>query len=91
MLYCPRLNYALTRLFPNFGFQIITETGSLEDLPCLERDKRSNRRDEPDRFRGNSNDYRRTTAALNRRLKSGVKELALELESKGYKAIMKAK
>ena len=31
------------RLFPNAGSKIITEQGSLEDLPCLERDKLSNR------------------------------------------------
>jgi hypothetical protein len=39
MFYCPRLDFAFIRLFPVFGFQIITETSSLEDLPCLERDK----------------------------------------------------
>jgi hypothetical protein len=33
------IQFALTRLFPFIGFQIITEPGSLEDLPCLERDK----------------------------------------------------
>ncbi|HXR05559.1 MAG TPA: hypothetical protein VN836_12715 [Verrucomicrobiae bacterium] len=43
MFYCPRLNFASTRLFPLIGFQIITEPGSPEDLPCLERDKLSNR------------------------------------------------
>jgi hypothetical protein len=31
------MNLALTRLFPLIGFQIITESSSLEDLPCLER------------------------------------------------------
>jgi hypothetical protein len=39
MTNCPGLNFALTRLFPFIGFQIITEPGSLEDFPCLERDK----------------------------------------------------
>ena len=41
MFYCPT-NTALTRLFPNFGFQIITERSSLEDLPCHGTDKLSN-------------------------------------------------
>jgi hypothetical protein len=41
MFYCPT-NTALTRLFPNFGFQIITEPSSLEDLPCHGTDKLSN-------------------------------------------------
>src|SRR5579862_5205768 len=43
MLYCPRLNFALTRPFPLIGFQIITEPGSLEDLPCLVSFELSNR------------------------------------------------
>jgi hypothetical protein len=34
---------AFARLFPLIGFQIITEVTSLEDLPCLERNKLSNR------------------------------------------------
>jgi len=32
-----------TDCFPNIGLKIITEPGSLEDSPCLERDKLSNR------------------------------------------------
>src|SRR5208283_5098356 len=43
MFYCPT-NFAFHRLFPNIGSKIITEPGSLEDSPCLERDKLSNRR-----------------------------------------------
>jgi hypothetical protein len=43
MFYCPT-NFAFHRLFPNAGSKIITELGSLEDSPCLERDKLSNRR-----------------------------------------------
>jgi len=35
MTFCPRLNFALTRLFPVVGFQIITELRSPEDSPCL--------------------------------------------------------
>jgi hypothetical protein len=42
MFYCPT-NFAFHRLFPNAGFKIITEPSSLEDSPCLERDKLSNR------------------------------------------------
>src|SRR6266705_7178813 len=42
MFYCPT-NTALTRLFPTFGFQIITERSSLEDLQCRGTDKLSNR------------------------------------------------
>ena len=39
--YCP--TYAVfTRLFPTIGFQIITETSSLEDFPCRGIDKLSN-------------------------------------------------
>lgn len=41
MFNCTGPNFALTRLFPLIGFQIITERSSLEDLPCLERDKPS--------------------------------------------------
>jgi len=57
MFNCPGPDLALTRLFPFVGFQIITEPGSLEDLPCLERDKRSIRHNHADRFRGDSNCY----------------------------------
>ncbi|MCU0787883.1 MAG: hypothetical protein MUC91_06790, partial [Verrucomicrobia bacterium] len=35
MFYCPRLNIALTRLFPIIGFQTITELSSPEDFPRL--------------------------------------------------------
>jgi hypothetical protein len=59
MFYCPRLNFAFARLFPLIGFQIITEPGSPEDLPCLERDKPSNRRTQHDGFRRNGNNNRR--------------------------------
>jgi hypothetical protein len=37
MFYCPT-NDTFHRLFPNVGLKTITEPGSLEDLPCLERD-----------------------------------------------------
>ena len=59
MFYCPRLDFAFTRLFPIIGFQIITETSSLEDLPCLERDKHSIRLNHSDRFPQLGNNYRR--------------------------------
>ena len=44
MFYCTGPNrtepkFALTRLFPLIGFQIITEQRSLEDLPCLKKHK----------------------------------------------------
>ena len=42
MFYCPT-NGTFHRLFPNVGLKTITEPGSLEDLPCLEGDKPSNR------------------------------------------------
>ena len=42
MFYCPT-NFTFQRLFPNAGSKIITELSSLEDSPCLERDKLSNR------------------------------------------------
>src|SRR6266568_5143381 len=41
MFYCAT-NAAFTRLFPTIGFQIVTETSSLEDLPCRGIDKLSN-------------------------------------------------
>ena len=59
MFYCPRLYCALTRLFPLTGFQIITEPSSPEDLPCLERDKRSIRQRNHRRFCLNSNENRK--------------------------------
>ncbi len=37
MFFLSETELALTRLFPLIGFQIITESSSLEDLPCLER------------------------------------------------------
>jgi hypothetical protein len=37
-------NFADSTLFPTAGFQIITERGSLEDLPCRGSDKPSIRR-----------------------------------------------
>lgn len=53
------------RLFPNAGSQIITEPGSLEDLPCLERDKLSNRRSKDGDFLPESNIYpQKLSAAL---------------------------
>jgi hypothetical protein len=57
MFYCPT-NRTFHRLFPNIGFKIITEPGSLEDLPCLERDKLSNRPAQYDGFRRDGNTYR---------------------------------
>jgi len=57
MFNCPT-NLTFYRLFPNIGFKIITETSSLEDSPCLERDKLSNRHLQHDRFRWNGNNYR---------------------------------
>jgi hypothetical protein len=39
--YCAT-NAAFTRLFPTIGFQIVTETSSLEDFPCRGIDKLSN-------------------------------------------------
>jgi hypothetical protein len=35
MTECPQTHFAFSRLFPTAGFQIITETSSTEDLPCL--------------------------------------------------------
>ena len=43
VMFAVRLTVTFDRLFPNIGSQIITERSSLEDLPCLERDKLSNR------------------------------------------------
>jgi len=57
MFNCPT-NLTFHRLFPNAGFKIITEPSSLEDSPCLERDKPSNRRDQYRRCRRNSNNNR---------------------------------
>ena len=67
MYYCPT-NLTFYRLFPNIGFKIITETSSLEDSPCLERDKLSNRRRQHDRFRRNGNNYRQLSFPGDRRL-----------------------
>jgi hypothetical protein len=39
MIYCLRLTFAFSELFPTIGFQITTEPSSLEDLPCAENDK----------------------------------------------------
>ncbi len=64
MFYCTRLDFAFTRLFPIIGFQIITETSSLEDLPCLERDKHSIRLNHCDRFPPLGNNYRRRIRAV---------------------------
>jgi hypothetical protein len=57
MFYCPT-NFAFHRLFPNAGSKIITELSSLEDSPCLERDKLSNRRFQYRIFRRNGNNNR---------------------------------
>jgi hypothetical protein len=38
MILVPR-RFAVSRLFPTTGFQIIIESGSTEDLPGLESDK----------------------------------------------------
>jgi hypothetical protein len=57
MFFVPKLTFFLIRLFPLIGFQIITELNSLEDLPCLEIDKRYLRRMHNRRFRRNSNKY----------------------------------
>lgn len=37
MFYCPT-NRDFPQLFPNVGSKIITEPGSLEDSPCLEKE-----------------------------------------------------
>jgi hypothetical protein len=57
MFYCPRLNFALTRLFPLIGFQIITELSSPEDSPCRGSSVLSNRRANCRTFPGNGKDY----------------------------------
>src|ERR1700722_13354047 len=57
MFNCPRLTVSFTRLFPNFGFKIITELSSPEDLPCLESDKLSTRPLHHAPFPGNSNAF----------------------------------
>jgi hypothetical protein len=44
MFTVPRFTFALSKLFPTAGFQIITEPCSTEDLPCLGSDKLSKRR-----------------------------------------------
>jgi len=43
-----------SKLFPTFGFRIITELSSLEDLPDLETYKLSNERPESNPVWGNS-------------------------------------
>jgi hypothetical protein len=35
MFKCPQTTLYYSMLFPSVGFQIITERGSPEDLPCL--------------------------------------------------------
>ena len=57
MFYCPT-NLTFYRLFTNIGFKIITETSSLEDSPCLERDKLSNGHPNHNPSQPNSNNYR---------------------------------
>src|SRR5438034_18363 len=44
-------------MFPTVGFQIITERGSLEDLPCPGSDKLSIRHEYPALFRWDSKEY----------------------------------
>ena len=74
MFYCPRLNFAFARLFPLIGFQIITEPGSLEDSPCLERDKLSNRPVKYGWFQRDGNNYRQLCFGV---LKAVEKSLVL--------------
>ncbi len=56
-MFTVRQTGAFHRLFPNIGFKIITEPGSLEDSPCLERDKLSNRPDKGLTFPGDGKVY----------------------------------
>jgi hypothetical protein len=58
MISTVRQTVAFCRLFPNAGSKIITERGSLEDSPCLERDKLSNGQRKHNWFRRISNNCR---------------------------------